>query len=160
FLAVTRAPAGLQGTFSFTDKAPVAFAQIEALPSATADVAVIVGDGKPTAVPGTPVTYTVTVTNPGAFGMGGLTVGVPTALTGATWTAAFSAGGPGAASGSGPVNETVTLPAGGTVTYTFTGTIDQLATGTLSQSASGTAPDGFADPNPANNLAADTDQLT
>ena len=91
-----------------------------------------------TEVPGTPVTYTITVVNSTAQAE----LDVPVAdtfaaiLGGVTYTAVGTGGASGfTASGSGPIDDEIDLPAGSSVTYTVTGTISAAATGTLSNRA-------------------------
>jgi uncharacterized repeat protein (TIGR01451 family) len=126
-----------------------------------ADLAITKTDGQATAVPGSPVSYTVVALNAGPSTANGATVTdtLPAAITGAAWTCVGAGGGSCTASGSGNVSDTVDLPVGGTVTYTLTGTINALATGSLSNTATVTPPLGVSDPNPANDSATDTDLL-
>ena len=126
-----------------------------------ANLSITKTDGQTTAVPGTPITYTIVASNAGPSAVTGATVAdtVPGTITGATWTCAGAGGGTCAASGSGNINQLVNLPVGATVTYTLTGTISAAATGTLSNTATVTAPGGVTDPNLANNSATDTDTL-
>jgi uncharacterized repeat protein (TIGR01451 family) len=128
----------------------------------TADLSITKTDGQTTAVPGTPITYTIVASNAGPSNVTGATVAdtLPGIITAATWTCAGAAGGACAPNGSGSVNDTVDLPVGGTVTYTLTGTISASATGSLGNTATVAAPGAVADPNPANNSATDTDTLT
>ena len=127
-----------------------------------ADLAITKTDGATSAIPGTPVTYTITASNAGPSDAPSSTVAdtLPATLTGVTWTAVGAGGGAATASGSGNINDTVNLPAGGSVTYAVTGTISSTATGTLSNTATVAAPAGVTDTNPANNSATDTDTLT
>jgi len=126
-----------------------------------ADLSITKTDGQTTAVPGTPITYTIAASNAGPSATTGATVTdtVPAAIMGATWTCVGAGGGTCTPSGSGNINDTVNLPVGGTVTYTLTGTINPSAMGSLSNAATVTAPGGVTDPNPANNFATDTDTL-
>ena len=125
----------------------------------SADLAITKTDGVTTAVPGGPVTYTITASNAGPDSVIGATVAdtFPAILT-ATWTCVGAGGGTCTASGSGNLNDTVSIPAGGSVTYTVTAAISAAATGTLSNTA--TVSSTVTDPNPANNSATDTDTLT
>ncbi|MHA4947154.1 hypothetical protein ACX27O_07535 [Micromonospora sp. SD19] len=99
-------------------------------------------------VPGTPLTYTVTVTNGGpsdAIGAN-LTDPLPTPLAGFTWTCAPSPGSACTASGTGTINDTITVLAGGAVTYTISGTVPSGTTGDLTNTATLTPPEGVSDP--------------
>ncbi len=126
-----------------------------------ADLGITKTDGQTTAVPGTPVTYTIVVSNAGPNAATGATVvdAVPAEITGATWTCVGAGGGACTAAGNGSINDTVNLPAGGTVTYTLTGTISASAREGLGNTATVSTPGGTTDPNLANNSATDTDIL-
>src|SRR5207249_3017787 len=98
------------------------------------DLQITKTDGQTSAVPGTPITYTVVVTSTGPSLMAGATVTdpLPANISGATYTASQSGGATGfTISGSGNLNDTVTMPAGSTITYTVTGTVNAGATGSL-----------------------------
>ena len=107
---------------------------------AQADLGVTKTDGQTTAVPGQPVTYTITVSNAGPTAAAGAAVidTIPAALVGATWTCSASPGSTCTASGSGNINDMVTLAAGGTATYMLTGTVAAGATGVLTNTRRGT----------------------
>jgi uncharacterized repeat protein (TIGR01451 family) len=126
-----------------------------------ADLSIRKTDGQTTAVPGTPIAYTIVASNAGPSAASGATVTdtVPGTITSVTWTCVGADGGSCAASGSGSINQTAALPVGATVTYTLTGTISASAKGTLSNTATVTAPGGVTDANLANNSATDTDTL-
>ena len=126
------------------------------------DLSITKTDGQASAVPGQPVTYTITASNSGPSDATGATVAdtLPATITGAVWTCVGAGGGTCTGSGSGNINDTVNLPVGASVTYTLTGTVSASATGTLSNTATVTAPVGVTDPNPGNNSATDTDTLT
>ncbi|MFF5199484.1 hypothetical protein ACFY3B_07715 [Micromonospora parva] len=99
-------------------------------------------------VPGTPLTYTVTVTNGGPSDAVGanLTDPLPPPLAEFTWTCAPSPGSACTASGTGTINDTITVLAGGTVTYTISGTVPSGTTGDLTNTATLTPPEGVSDP--------------
>jgi len=128
------------------------------------DLAITKSDGATTEVPGTPVTYTIGVTNGGPSDAVAATVtdNFPATLSGVAWTCVGANGGSCPASGSGNINALVTLPAAGSasVTFTATGTIASSATGTLANTATAAAGAGASDPNPGNNSATDSDTLT
>ncbi len=131
--------------------------------SLLADLQITKTDGVTTAVPGSGVTYTITVSNAGPNDVTGATVADTFAgiLSGVTWTSVAAGGASGnTASSNGNINETVSLPSGGSITYTVTGNISPTATGTLANTATVTAPAAVTDPNSANNSATDTDTLT
>ena len=130
-----------------------------------ADLAITKTDGVTSVVPGTSNTYTIVVSNAGPSAVTGVSVSdpVPAGVTAATWTATDSSGfgkvtGP--SSGSGALATTVDLPVNATVTFTFTVQVDPSATGTLTNTATVSPPPGVTDPNPANNSATDSDNLT
>jgi uncharacterized repeat protein (TIGR01451 family) len=126
-----------------------------------ADLSITKTDGQASAVPGSPIQYTIVVSNAGPSGVTAATVAdtVPAEITGASFTCSGTGGGFCTPVGSGNINDTVNLPAGATVTYFLTGTISASARGSLSNTATVTAPNGITDPNPANNSATDTDIL-
>ena len=131
----------------------------------SADLSVTKTDGVTSAVPGTPNTYTIVVSNLGPSAVTGASVSdpLPAGVTAAAWTATASSGGgavTGPASGSGALATTVDLPVGATVTFTFTVLVSPSATGSLINTATVTPPAGVTDTNPANDSATDTDSLT
>jgi uncharacterized repeat protein (TIGR01451 family) len=128
-----------------------------------ADLSITKTDGATSAVPGTPVTYTITVTNNGPSDAPGTAVAdtFPGTLSGVTFTSVAAGGATGnTASGSGSINDTVNMPSGSSVTYTVHANIAASATGSLSNTATVTAGAGVTDPTPGNNSATDTDTLT
>ncbi len=129
------------------------------------DLAVTKTDGSVSEVPGSPISYTVTVTNNGPSNVAAATVTdtVPAAITGVTWTCAITSGtgSCGAASGSGnAIATTVNLNAAAVATYTISGTVSPAASGALVNTATAGVPAGWTDPNAGNNSATDTDTLT
>jgi hypothetical protein len=161
-LSLTSTPPAFSGSLASANRAAVTFASIETLVNPTVGLTIAKTDGQTSAVPGTGITYTITVTNTGGVGLTG--VGVtdpfPVTLTGVTWTAVYTGtGSTGPASGSGDINVTsITLAAGGTVVFTVTGTIAPSATGVLSNTATVVAPGGVAVSGPT--TATDTTLLT
>jgi uncharacterized repeat protein (TIGR01451 family) len=123
-----------------------------------ADLAVTKDDGKLTAVPGTPDTYTITVTNngPSTVDAVNLTDTLPAALLNPVFGAP-SAGSYDPATG---IWSGLSLAAGQSVTITLSGTVDPAATGTLTNTATVSPPAGVTDPNPGNNNDSDTNTLT
>ncbi len=127
------------------------------------DLGVTKTDGAASEVPGTGVTYTITVTNAGPSNAVGATVAdaFPASLTGVSWTCAASAGssctaGPVA----GNISDIVNVLSGGTLTYTVNATVSASATGTLVNTATVTKAASQIECNLANNSATDTDTLT
>ncbi len=124
------------------------------------DLAITKTSAPATLVPGTQVTYTMTVTNNGPAAANGATVvdNFPAAVTNVTWTCSGAACS--AASGSGNLNQTLgNMPSGASVTITAVGTIQSAATGNLSNTATVTAPAINTDTNTGNNSATDTQPL-
>lgn len=125
------------------------------------DLQVTKTDGQLTATPGTSITYTIVVTNPGPFDAVGATVtdNFPAELSNVEWTAVLAGGATGAAAGSGNISETVGIPVGGSITYTVTADISSSATGVLTNTVTVAAADTVIDVNTANNTATDTTLL-
>jgi uncharacterized repeat protein (TIGR01451 family) len=110
---------------------------LEARALLAADLGIAIDSAHEWYMPGSQVTYTVTVSNPGAETATGAAVSTTLAgqITRSTWTAAYSAGGSGPVVGAGNVAGNVTLPAGGTATFTVVSTIGSSATGSLTSTA-------------------------
>ena len=109
-----------------------------------------------TYTPGSPIAYTLVVSNAGPSTATNAWVQdvLPVGLSGATWTAVFAGGATGpAVSGSGNVNTFVTFPVGSTATFTLTATAAATLEGVLTNTATVTATDGRPDPNTANNTS-------
>ncbi len=126
------------------------------------DLAATVTDGKTVALPGTPDTYTIVVSNSGPSSAVGSTITdtFPATFTNISYTAVGAGGANGfITSGTGNISATADLPPGSSITYTATGTISAAATGTLSNTSSVIAASGITDTNPGNNSATDTDTL-
>ena len=117
------------------------------------DFGVSITDGAASAVPGMPITYTITV---GSVPSPSQTLGIVTAsltnLVNPSWTCSGSCT---SSSGLGDIAALVTGPA----VFTVNGTVNPNLTGTLSMTAS-VFPQIGTDPNGGNNSATDTDTLT
>jgi len=124
--------------------------------STTADLAITNTDSLTLVIDGTPLVYTIVVTNLGPNPVTGARVddAFPARLSSVTWTCAASAGSSCPAGGSGNIAATVNLLAAATATFSAAGTV--TGTGALSNTASVTAPGGIYDP-PGNNSATDDD---
>ena len=131
-----------------------------------ADLAIAKTDGQSGYVAGTPITYTLTVTNAGPSNAAPVNVSdtVPAGITGVTasCTAAGTAScGTNASAGNNVAFTGASVPAGAghSLTITISGTVDPGTTGTLVNTAQVTVPAGapYSDPSPANNSATDTD---
>ena len=128
-----------------------------------ADLSITKTDNQTLAIPGAPLTYTITVQNAGPSDVAGAPVSdpFPPPLTDASWSCTATPGGScGAPSGTGPIATTVDLPAGGAATFTATATVQPDATGTVTNTASVRAPEGTVDPDPTNDDATDSSDLT
>ena len=128
------------------------------------DLVVVKDDARTAAVPGSSVTYTITVSNPtGPSDVAGATVTdlVPAELGGVSWTCSPSTGAVcGAIAGSGNISTTVDLGVGAVATFTATGTVSSTATGNLTNAASASVPTGVTETTPADNSDSDVDTLT
>jgi uncharacterized repeat protein (TIGR01451 family) len=124
-----------------------------------ADLGISKTDGSTVAVPGAPITYTITVTNAGPSAATGARVvdTLPATIQNATWTCAASAGSAcSSATGAGDLDSLVTVIPNGIVTFTLSGTVSADATGVLINTASVTPPAGTSDPSSANNTDLNT----
>src|SRR5947207_758256 len=128
----------------------------------SSDLAITKTDYQASVVAGTPVSYTIIVTNNGPSDVTGASVAdsIPSQLSGASWTCSATAGSScGAASGSGSIATTVNLVSGGSATYTLSATVKSSATGSVANTATVSAPAGVTD-TAGNNSATDTDTIT
>ncbi len=130
--------------------------------AALSDLAITKTDGVVEALPGETVTYEVQVSNltAGAGLMAATVVDRPPGELTCTWTCTPSGGatctrGP----WTGDLSDRIELPNAATALYTGECVIDAAATGWLVNSATVAVPAGVVDPEPANNLASDTDIL-
>jgi hypothetical protein len=157
------APASLSVGFSGATGGSTNYHEIQGLVAATPDDLQVTMAGPATVLQGTPVTYTLTVTNNGAYPIDAADAPtvvdtLPIVLENPTWTCAPSGGASCPSSGTGSLNtSTLTLPSNGAVTYTITGTLSPgiACGGTVSNTASadfGSA-STFIDPDPTNNSA-------
>ena len=128
------------------------------------DLVIDKDDSLTTAVPGSPVTYTITVSNPtGPSDVVGATVvdSFPAEFSSTSWTCLGASGGScDAGSGLGNINTTVDLPVGATATFTATGTVLSTATGALTNTATVSAPSGVTETDATDNSDSDVDTLT
>jgi uncharacterized repeat protein (TIGR01451 family) len=108
-------------------------------------------------VPGSPLIYTIVVTNNGVSDVVGARVQdqPPAPLSGFAWSCTSAGGSCGTTNGVGLIDALVNLPNGATATFTYTGTIGADVRGTLVNTATVTPPAGVSDPVPGNNEATD-----
>ena len=127
---------------------------------ASADLSISKTDNQTSVNAGATVSYSIVVSNAGPQAVSGATVTdtLPATLSSVSWTCA-PAGSCGAASGTGNLNATVNLGVGGSATFTVSGVLASSARGTLVNTASVAVPNGYLDPNGANNSASDTDAI-
>jgi uncharacterized repeat protein (TIGR01451 family) len=131
-----------------------------------ADLEVELSDGLESAVPGTNLTYTLTVSNNGPTGVDKVQLDhhVPEQLTNVIYTSQVVQG---HASGNSSdltgdardIFDTLSMEPGSRVTYTVTGTIAPNATGILFNKAYVRGPENIVEINPHNNTATDSDTL-
>ena len=154
------APASMSVGFSGSTGGATNAHELQGLVAATPDDLQVTMNGPATVLEGTPITYTLTVTNNGAYPIGAtdaptVTDTLPGAVTGVSWTCTPSAGASCTASGAGNLNTSgLTLPSNASVTYTITGTLAAAACGTVvsnSANADFGSSSTFVDPDPTNN---------
>lgn len=131
----------------------------------TADVAVGMTASAAAYTPGSPLTYTITVSNAGPATAAATVVDLfPTSYTGVNWTCVGSGGSTCPAGGSGNITHNVTLAVGGAATYTVTGTVAANTTGGLGNAVTAIVGSPVTDPDTNNNtvtltLQPDTDLI-
>jgi uncharacterized repeat protein (TIGR01451 family) len=160
------APASLSVGFSSSTGGSTNNHEIQGLSVSTPDDLAVTMTGPAQIAPGNTITYTVVVTNDGAYAIDAadaptVTDTLPASLTGVSWTCSGSGGATCAASGSGNINtSTLTLPINGAATYAVTGTVPgtTACNSTLTNSANADfgATSNFTDNNPGNNTASVT----
>ena len=134
------------------------------VPAPQADLQITMSDGVTVYSAGSPVTYTVVVSNNGPSTVIGAQIAdaLPPQISNWSWICASQNNG---ASGCDPLgssavnfSDTVDLPLGASITYTVTANTPGNATGNLSNTASITSAT-VADPVTGNNTVTDTDDL-
>ena len=123
-----------------------------------ADLSISKTDGKTSAVPGTDVTYTITVTNSGPSTVVDALVSDP--LPAGTRSSAPPAAPPTTPARTRCISPPARWPRAADISFDLTLTIGAGLTGTLSNTATVAPPAGVTDPNTANDSATDTDTLT
>ncbi|MCI0681011.1 MAG: FG-GAP-like repeat-containing protein [Gemmataceae bacterium] len=158
FLTISSGASGLSGSFTFDDRQPVNFQEIETLGN-TVDLTITKDDSPDPVTAGTTVTYDIVVSNNGPLGVAGVAVvdTFPATLTSVSFTSVATGGATSnAGAGTGDINDIVSLPVGSTITYTVTATVAASATGTLTNTATVTQPSGVADSAPSDNSSTET----
>jgi uncharacterized repeat protein (TIGR01451 family) len=163
-------PASMSVGFSGSTGGSTNNHELQGLVTATPDDLQVMMSGPATVLQGTPVTYTLTVTNNGAYPIDAADAPtvldtLPAAITGATWTCAPSHGATCLASGAGNIDSSaLTLPSNASVTYTITGILDPAIAcgGTVVNSASAdfSSSSTFTDPDETNNTATVTSNVS
>jgi hypothetical protein len=163
-------PASLSIGFSGSTGGSTNNHELQWVVAATPNDLQIVMSGPATVLQGTPVSYSLTVTNNGAFAIDSadapiVTDTLPAPITGVSWTCSPSGGATCTGSGSGDLNTSgLTLPPNAAVTYTITGTLDPATAcgGSVTNTASADfgSSSTFIDPNPANNSATVVSQVS
>jgi uncharacterized repeat protein (TIGR01451 family) len=122
-----------------------------------ADLSVAETDAQTAAVPGAPVSYTVTVKNAGPSAVGSVVLAdsPSAALGGVSFSPAA-----GSYNSASHVWSALALGPGATTTMTVRGTVGPTATGTLVNTVTVAPPAGTTDPFSRNNTATDTDSLS
>ena len=129
-----------------------------------ADLQLTKTDGVATYIPGSTLTYTITVINNGPNNVTGaiITDNIPTQLATWTWTCVQNGGATGCngvVGSSANFTDTVNLPNGSSIVYTVTANTAVGATGSLVNTATVALPAGNTDPAPGNNSDTDTDTI-
>ena len=122
-----------------------------------ADIQVVKSHNTPF-VAGTPVTYTIVVTNNGPSAASGatLTDNFPAVLSSPTWSCTSTAGSSCPSAGTTMSNVPLNLASGGVATFVLTALLDASATSSFTNTATVASPSGVTDPNPGNNSSSDT----
>jgi hypothetical protein len=155
------APASLSVGISGSTGGSTNYHELQGLVTATPDDLQVTLSGPSTVLQGTPVSYTLTVTNNGANAISLadaplVTDTMPANVTGVSWTCAPTAGATCTASGAGDLSSSgLTLASNSSVTYTITGMLDPAAAcgSTITNSANADFGSGstFLDPDQTNN---------
>ena len=132
-------------------------------PAPQADLAITKVSSPNPYIPGSALTYTVTVVNNGPSTANGARVQdrFPAQIAGFSWTcSATGAGSCLRANGVGDIDSLISLPSGAQATFTVSGIVPSGTFGRLSNSAIVTPPPGLVDPVMPNNSATDQTVLT
>lgn len=124
-------------------------------PTGSADLSITKTDDLTTVIPGSAITYTITVTNSGPSPVS--SVNVRDTLPAGLLDPVFST--PNGTYDSTTGEWTVDLAAGESATLLLDGTVSVAASGSLSNTVTVQPPLGFTDPNTADNSSTDTDTI-
>ena len=126
-----------------------------------ADLRITKTDRRTTVREGDAVSYTIVASNGGGVSASAARVTdlMPPDLVAPTWTCAAAGGAACPASGSGDIEVAVDLPIGGSVAFTLNGTAQGVVDGVLENTAFIETPPAVFDPDPASNVATDSDAL-
>lgn len=161
FLTIAGGGSGFSGSFTFADRQPVNFQEIETIAN-TVNLTITKQDSADPVTAGTTVNYTIVVSNNGPLGIAGVAVAdtFPATLSNVTYTSSATGGAAGnTAAGSGNINDTVSLPIGSTITYAVSATVAANAIGTLTNTATVAPPAGITDTDPSDNSSTATTTL-
>jgi len=131
-----------------------------------ADTSITKTDGQTSAIPGLPVTYTITITNNGPsevpFGTVSVLDILPTKLSNVTWNCtaiSLSQCGPTGTGTGGTMSDRPSILVGGVVEYRITADVYPSATGNLTNTANVTSYGSVQESVPSNNQVVDDDLL-
>jgi uncharacterized repeat protein (TIGR01451 family) len=131
-------------------------AMVTSTPTIVADLQVVKTPSAASVVAGTPLTWTIVVTNHGPSAVTAAPVSDPflATFTSPQWTCSASVGAAcSVPSGTGALSAAVTLPANGTATFVVSGIVANAVTGTLDSVVTVAPPTDATDPNLTNNTA-------
>ncbi|MBW4519692.1 MAG: DUF11 domain-containing protein [Scytolyngbya sp. HA4215-MV1] len=122
-----------------------------------ADLSITKTDGQTSTTPGSPISYTITVTNNGLSTVNSVTVtdAVPASIQSPVFTPSTGSYNSGTGAWTG-----LNLAAGQSITLTISGTVSTSASGTITNTATVAPSSGTIDPTPANNSATDITTIT
>jgi len=126
------------------------------------DINISMQNGQSIAVPGSTITYTITINNPGPTDVYNVTVTdmFPNSLSNITWTCSATEGSICQAhEGSGNINTSIDILNGGSVSIISLARLLPSATGVLINTANVSAPSHLVESNTDDNLAMDTDTI-
>lgn len=134
-----------------------ATAQASTTVTPSADLSIVKTDNQTTATPGSPISYTLTVTNNGPSTLNSVTVTdtVPPTILNPTFTPSTGTYNSSTGAWTG-----LTLAPGQSIALTLNGTVSPTATGSLTNTATVAVPTGVTDSVTSNNSSTDTDTLT